>query len=235
MIDNAEITTCRVAGAVVALAMCVLLPRAGHAEISHDALWGAVEAGACANPAMNLSESDSADTSRKSVAKNSEKGAEGNREPTDCLTDESQDAHNVCFEEAGVPASVVPKLSAKVRAFQQSDKLIEQATTLVGLERTDDSDERVASRLNPIEVAPPSNEPSPNNRCTVDRQERCRSLPPLPPSLNLEASGAAPYMPVGGLELPADPDPTEDTTIPEYHDILPADGYRSPPLKPPRG
>lgn len=235
MILPAETTACSVAGAVIAFAMCALLPRAGHSEISHDALWGATDAGACANPGANLSESDSLDVSRKSVAKDFEQGAGESQEPADCLADKSRDAHNVCFEEAGVPASVVPTLSAKVQAFQQSDELIDQATTLVGLETTDDSDERVASRLDPIEVAPPSNEPSPTNLCTVDRQERCRSLPPLPPSLNLEASGAGPYMPVGSLELPADPDPTDDAIIPDHHDILPADGYGSPPLKPPRG
>jgi hypothetical protein len=219
----------------MALAMCALFPRAGHAELSHDALWGPVDAGACANPDANFSESDSLVTSRKSEAKNSEEGTARSREATDCLADDSRDAYNVCFEEAGVPASVVPKLSAKVRAFQQSDELIEQATALVGLETTEESDERVASRLHPLEVAPPAEQPNPNKSCTVDRQERCRSLPPLPPSLNLEASGAAPYMPVGNLDLPADPDPTDETTIPERHNILPADGYRSPPLKPPRG
>ncbi len=235
MTRQTELTIGRIVGAMVALAVCALLPRGGAAELSHDTLWGSAPIGACEEDEASLDEVDAMlASSSEGEAASSQHADEAEPAGSDCLEEDARRSNNVCFEQAGVPASVVPTLAAKVRGLQESEQAIEQATAMIGLDGPVSSQEQsTTSRLDSFQFVPPPS-PSPDNSCTVDRQERCRSLPPLPPSLTLEASATAPYISDRDPDFP-EPRPSDETAPLDHHEIRPSDGYSSPPLKPPRG
>jgi len=236
-----EATIQRTAAALTMAALCLVVPRFAHAELSHEALWGDDDPTACATPRAEARSfeafvdeatahgTETADTDRAPATGVSK--ATLAAECMDAAPDQSETSNNLCFEKAGVPASVVPALAAKAKALDQTETLVDQARELIGLDEVPTSDRRVASRTHPIAIAPPS-QPNRDESCTA-RPDSCHSLPPLPPTLTVDATATAPYLPAASPEIPA-ADRRDDTAIPERLRVFHADGYRSPPLKPPR-
>jgi len=138
---------------------------------------------------------------------------------------------DVCLQGAGGPASVLPSLVDRFRAAPASSILLavdrESGNPLAEL----DAD---APRSVPVsEVPQVPNRSSSDSTCTADRSDQCRSLPPGPAHLNVEASPIPPTVRGSATETPERPDP--DETPPRFvHTIDRSDGYDTPPDKPPR-
>lgn len=107
-------------------------------------------------------------------------------EPVDspCTVDDSDPASNVCLEAANSPISTLPRLIAEANGKETADSVVHSI-----LDRMEQND------LEPVDVEvalTPTPEPTPVKdgstvSCSTDSEE-CRSLPPVPPTLQLEAS-----------------------------------------------
>lgn len=161
-------------------------------------------------------------------------------------SDEAVRSHRLCLERADVPASLVPKLVAEVRALEQTDGVLDTVHRLAKVESaegesSDESTESTAragrtdgpKSLPLAQVPTPPNQPDPDASCTASNPDRCRSLPPRP-TLDLESSPTAPRLPSSQLEEDGEIEPDEDDPSPAGPRVGPAEGYDSPPDKPPK-
>jgi hypothetical protein len=218
------------------MAVVVLLgPATASAEVSHDVLWGAgptscVNYGAVEQKGL-VSFIDESAPSSTQVSQSSSTDELASTAPCFDLSTDEEKSNNVCFEKAGVPASVVPKLLAKARALEQSQRLVALAEHLVGQQQEEDDWREEGPKSLPLADLPPAG-PNPQQSCT-GQPDTCRSLPPLPPELTLQASGASARETAAGLPLPDRPEPNEQAAL-THQRIAPSDGYDSPPDKPPR-
>lgn len=247
-------TIAPVAGAFAAVAVCLLaFPSEAPAEVSHDTLWGAGPGG-CSMPGDLRSDqldslaSEASDREARTVVPRAERdGAEtplpastAGREATagedsPCTSDDagSLAAHNRCFEDAGAPASVVPTLLARAHALDATRRVVSAAQEAVGGTTT------VEHASNPPASLPVADVPSVPDRsnrsasCTPESPENCRSLPPAPGHLNVEASPVPPNLRAAELDTPERPDADDDRPR-GTRGIERSDGYDSPPHKPPR-
>ncbi|MFB6350604.1 MAG: hypothetical protein ABEN55_17220 [Bradymonadaceae bacterium] len=208
MMQFDEVTIQRTAAALAAAALCLVLPRLAHADLSHEALWGGPDLVSCMGPTGG--NTDRMD--RRQGPSTGETNASLAAECLDAAPQQSEKSNNLCFEKAGVPASVVPALAAKAKALDQTDALVDRARELIGWSQDTSTDRRVASRTHPIGVAPPS-QPDRNDSCTA-RPESCRSLPPIPPNLSVDATATAPPLTSELPEIPA-ADRRDDDQIPD--------------------
>ena len=239
MRNVSEATILRVVGPLVVLALCVVVaPRNASAKLSHETLWGDSGSTTCVNHVELERNGYVSLMSRTTVRSETSEEAPVTRSTRSkasravgCLDDSdgSNKSNNLCFEKAGVPASVVPQLLAKARALEETKRVVEAARALVDGESA--TNEVVASREGPVGTIPPS-QPNPENSCTA-HPDNCRSLPPLPPTLTVEAPAIAPNVTDSDYEFPADSEP-DDVSIPERLRVRPEDGFSSPPFKPPR-
>lgn len=225
-----EVTMNRTAAALAAVALCLVLPRLAHADLSHETLWGGAGPTSCAQSTFE-SYVDQQSSAKRAPATDKSKATLA-AECLDAAPDQSAESNNLCFEKAGVPASVVPALAAKAKALEKTDALVDRARGLIGVTGEGNADRRVASRIDPIGVASPS-QPDSDDSCTA-RPESCRSLPPIPPTLSVDAMATAPQ-PTAAIPAIPEAERPNDDAIPERLRISHSDGYGSPPLKPPRG
>ena len=240
MIHPDEVTNYQSLAALVAAVACLVVPQVAGAEISHESLWGSLDPGSCIGPNADMPDLPAlagdyqpADHSepRQTGPATGESRASLAAECLEDVSANSQKSNNLCFEKAGVPASIVPTLAAKADALDQTATIVDRARELIGLESVAPSSKPLASRTGPIGTVPPS-QPDPDNSCTK-RPASCRSLPPLPPTLSVDAMATAPHMPATTPSIPT-ADRPHNEAIPERLRISHSEGYRSPPLKPPR-
>ena len=242
-------TICRMLGACAALVVCLgAYAPSASAEMTHDSLWGADSSsasGSCVNHGIlehegfvSLMSQGESSTAQKNASEISPAIQKQASLASDCLADSdgSKRSNNLCFEKSGVPASVVPQLLAKSRALEQSENVVDVARAIVdaqagGSDRESETRRVVASRKGPVGTIPPS-QPNPKSSCTA-QPDNCRSLPPVPPSLDVEASGAAPQLPDESPEFSESDDPADEVPAGSSR-VGPSDGHASPPLKPPR-
>ena len=135
--------TYRILGSLALMAAVVLVgPATASAEVSHDVLWGGgptscVNYGAVEQKGLVSFIEEPAPTSTDPSHSSTTTELASTAPCFDLSTDE-ENSNNVCFEKAGVPASVVPKLLAKARALEQSQRLVALAEHLVGQQQGDD-------------------------------------------------------------------------------------------------
>ena len=238
--------TYRILGSLALIAAVVLVgPAPASAEVSHEVLWGGgptscVHYGAVEHKGLVSFIDESApsvepasQTSSAAVIEETVTEAAGLTSTPPCfdLSTDGEKSNNVCFEKAGVPASVVPKLLAKARALEQSQRLVALAEQLIDREKLGEDRRVEGPKSLPLADLPPAG-PNPQQSCT-GQPDTCRGLPPLPPELTLEASGPSARQAAIAIPMPDRPEPAEQAAITQQR-IAPSDGYDSPPDKPPR-
>ena len=134
---------------------------------------------------------------------------------------------NVCFEDAEHPISTLPRLLAQWRAEKMANGVVDSV-----LENIDEAGGPVPlvvaeSSADPVHVPTPES----NDRCTSNPSE-CRALPPLPPSLVIDAAGSSARL-AQHLVTVLDLSTPDDTRPWAQLRVRPSDGHRDPPLKPP--
>lgn len=146
-----------------------------------------------------------------------------------CTADDSDPASNVCLEAANSPISTLPRLIAEANGKETADSVVNSI-----LDRIDQSDAnapQVAVALTPSPDPQPVEDGS-NVACSTDSEE-CRSLPPAPPTLQVEASAAANNL-LASIDLPDAPDEGSVNAW-AYLRVGPEDGHQRRPERPPQG
>lgn len=146
-----------------------------------------------------------------------------------CSDDPDADpSANFCFEDAEGQISTLPTLLAKWRGEQAAAALVDK------LDETIDGggagDEPVAeTTVNPA----PQPEDGDDASCS-DRPDMCRSLPPLPPTLVIDASASAARQDQFQRSIPPTTLSTDDQRAWARLKVRPTPGYRTPPDQPPQ-
>lgn len=213
-------TTGKTVGVFAAMALCLMaLPRTAAADGLHES-------------------QNSGPVERCSTGSEFHTGPlvtddEPTRPYSSCMNASTADhvSFDVCLQGAGAPVSVLPSVFETIRRTNASTALLsdsdDEPSPLLELE----SNPPRSVPLSEVPTAP--HRSSSNSSCTVDRPENCRSLPPGPAQLNLEASPVSPTVRAADFDTPNRPEP--DAVSPRSgREIEPSDGYDTPPDRPPR-
>ncbi len=146
-----------------------------------------------------------------------------------CSDDPDADpSANFCFEDAEGQISTLPTLLAKWRGEQAAEALVDQ------LNETIDGDDAHDELLAETTVSPaPQPEDGDDASCS-DRPDMCRSLPPLPPTLVIDASASAARQDHFQRSIPPTTLSTDDQRAWARLKVRPTPGYRTPPDQPPQ-
>ncbi|MFB6264008.1 MAG: hypothetical protein ABEL76_10355 [Bradymonadaceae bacterium] len=178
---------------------------------------------------------ETAGADRKERATGRSRPASSEASETPCTGISNLESMNLCFERAGAPASVRPHLIANFQAEGLSDAVVDRALAAA---RADESERpnrapavvRVLS-YNPAE--PPSPRPS-DDSCTAAAPENCKSVPPSPPTLSIDASFPSARNRSISIDSPPRAALLRAVGPPRHDPVGPADGWDSPPNRPPK-
>lgn len=146
-----------------------------------------------------------------------------------CSDDPDADpSANFCFEDAEGQISTLPTLLAKWRGEQAAEALVDK------LNETIDGGEANDELLAETTVSPaPQPEDGDSASCS-DRPDMCRSLPPLPPTLVVDASAGAARQEQFQRSVPPTTLSTDDQRAWARLKVRPTLGHRTPPDQPPQ-
>ena len=146
-----------------------------------------------------------------------------------CTVDDSDPASNICLEAANSPISTLPSLIAKANGKETADGVVN--SILERIERSDADAPQVDLAITPSPDPQPADDDS-KVACSTDSEE-CRSLPPAPPTLQVEASAAGNSNLLAFTDLPDTPD---DGGVNAWADLRvgPEDGHQRRPDRPPQ-
>lgn len=146
-----------------------------------------------------------------------------------CTVDDSDPASNVCLEAANSPISTLPRLIAEANGKETADSVVN--SILDRIEHSDAEAPQVAVAITPSPDQQPVDDGS-RVACSTDSEE-CRSLPPAPPTLQVEASAAGNSNLLASIDLPDSPDEGDVDARAELR-VGPEDGHERRPDRPPQ-
>jgi hypothetical protein len=210
----------RVTGVLVLLAAVLLWPSVSLGATG--SFWFPAADGSCydVKPLENHS------TLGASVTPVSEVETE---DDTPCSVDDDADAaSNICLEAANSPISTLPRLIAEANGKETADMVVE--SILERMERNDVDTEQVELAVTPSPDAAPVDDAT--GACSTDTEE-CRSLPPAPPTLQLDGSSAAARHLLAAIELQ---DASDDERVNAWAHLRvgPQDGHQRDLDRPPQ-
>lgn len=143
---------------------------------------------------------------------------------TPCEASEEADDRSAsfCFEEADGQVSTLPSLLAKTRAEQKAGEIARAAA---------DTAEPSPARLAETKASVPVDDSGDSASCS-EEPDKCRALPPLPPTLTLEGSTASARDDARTLDTPVELTPDNPPAWARLR-VGPNEGHSHPPDRPP--
>lgn len=218
--------------AIVCGFVLLLWPTSAHAEIGR-CVENSVSDLAEQGVASFLTMTPATPETPLSLQADADLGADGQAAPAETPCGDNPDADpssNFCFEDAGGQISTLPRLLAQWRAQQTANTVID--SMLAAMEQqADDADAKPATPLTAesIDVEP---EPADDQSCHTSPDE-CRSLPPAPPTLVVDASAPAARQLVYASPILPRLTPDNPRAWAQLR-IGPLNGHQDPPEQPPR-
>ncbi|MGM0558609.1 MAG: hypothetical protein ACQEVA_19645 [Myxococcota bacterium] len=155
--------------------------------------------------------------------------ADAQGEDPPCTVDDSDPASNVCLEAANSPISTLPRLLIETNGKETAESVVN--SILARMEANDVRPDEVTVAITPSPEPAPSGENS-KVACSTDSEE-CRALPPVPPSLQLDASAPAARELTRSIDLLDAPGQGRINAWAHLR-VGPEDGHSQLPDRPPR-
>jgi hypothetical protein len=146
-----------------------------------------------------------------------------------CSVDDSDPASNICLEAANSPISTLPRLLVEANGKETAESVVN--SILDRMEASDVEPHEFAVALTPSPEPPPAGDDS-KVACSTDSEE-CRSLPPTPPHIKLDASAPAARDLTPSIDLLDAPDEGRINAWTHLR-VGPEDGHSRLPERPPR-
>lgn len=208
---------------VVALSV-MLWPGAAEALT----MWGP-EQGSCYDTTVDAAAVEIAQSTGNEVVASL---AVADAEPGCADADPDDSSFNICFEDAEGPVSTFPQLIAELRAEKIARDLTDNALALTEVLRPADSEATSNVFAEPRKpVILPLEEPEPE--CS-SYPVQCRSMPPLPALLVVDASSLSVPIPRVEFDYPDVIDLPESQNATPFEGLGPAAGFASPLEEPPQ-
>lgn len=150
-------------------------------------------------------------------------------EPPCTIADDADPSSNICLEAANSPISTLPRLLAEATGKETAEGVVDSILARIDENGIDDHQVVVAVTSTP-DPAPVSD--GSTVACSTHSEE-CRSLPPVPPTLQLDASGPAARNIFSSSDLLDAPDEGRVNAW-AHLSVGPRDGYERLPDRPPK-